>query len=221
MDYVIVTPPTAEPVTAIGDAGAWARVDRYDEGNNGLITSMIPAARQLVETHANRTLVQTTYRGSLECFPASMHAWRLLNEGFYVPDRPYLRNRHHYLAQRQIELPRPPLQSVTSVQYIDEAGQTQSLVEDVDFTVDTVGEPGRIVPAYGKDWPATRFQPGAVQITFVAGYAANLIPAAALAAIRMLVVYWFNNPAAVGAALEEQPLAARTLIAAVAVPRIY
>ena len=33
--------------------------------------------------------------------------------------------------------------------------------------------PGYIEPVYGKTWPSTRDQPGAVTLTFVAGYAAT------------------------------------------------
>jgi hypothetical protein len=36
--------------------------------------------------------------------------------------------------------------------------------------VDAKSEPGRIVPAYGKVWPSTRYEPNAVQVRFVAGY---------------------------------------------------
>lgn len=63
----------------------------------------------------------------------------------------------------------PPLQSVTSIVYTDDAGDEQTLSASL-YTVDAVSIPARIVPAYGQAWPSTRDQPNAVRVRFVAGY---------------------------------------------------
>lgn len=68
-----------------------------------------------------------------------------------------------------IVLPRAPLQSVTSITYIDQNGDTQTLATD-QYTVDTDSKPGRIVPAYNVTWPSTRYVIQAVTVEFVAGY---------------------------------------------------
>ena len=71
-----------------------------------------------------------------------------------------------------IVLPRAPLQSVTSITYIDQNGDTQTLATD-QYTVDTDSKPGRIVPAYNVTWPSTRYVIQAVTVEFVAGIDRN------------------------------------------------
>jgi uncharacterized phiE125 gp8 family phage protein len=68
-----------------------------------------------------------------------------------------------------IELPRPNLLSVVHVKFIDQAGQQQTL-DPQDYTVDTESEPGRLVPAPGKAWPATAKRVNAVEVRYIAGY---------------------------------------------------
>lgn len=70
----------------------------------------------------------------------------------------------------EISVPKPTLQSVTSITYVDTDGATQTLPPSA-YLVDSKSEPGRITPAYGLVWPTTRWQTGAVTIRFVAGYA--------------------------------------------------
>lgn len=71
----------------------------------------------------------------------------------------------------------PPLQSVTSITYVDIDGVTQTLAPS-QYLVDAKSRPARIEPAYGVVWPATREQMNAVTVRFVAGYgAASAVPA--------------------------------------------
>src|SRR3990167_7420015 len=72
-------------------------------------------------------------------------------------------------AECAIELPLPPLRSVTSITYVDQDGTTQTLSSTL-YTVDSSSEPARITPAYGEVWPSTRDQVNAVTVRFVAGY---------------------------------------------------
>lgn len=102
-----------------------------------------------------------------------------------------------------VNLPAPPLISVSGtdaasptpntlgVSYVDIDGATQSLTVTTDFLVDTGREPGRIALAYGKVWPTTRNQAGAVTITFTAGYGATgaSVPAEIKGALRAAVAY--------------------------------
>jgi len=64
----------------------------------------------------------------------------------------------------------PPLQSVTSITYVDSNGTTQTLAAD-QYLVDTTTEPARITPAFGLVWPVTQYRNNAVTVRFVAGYA--------------------------------------------------
>ena len=63
----------------------------------------------------------------------------------------------------------PPLQTVSSITYVDLDGVTQTLDTD-QYLVDDVSIPARIEPIYGATWPSTRDQMSAVKVRFVAGY---------------------------------------------------
>lgn len=73
-------------------------------------------------------------------------------------------------GQHFIEVPLPPLQDVTSITYVDETGQTQTLASNTYHVIEDATAPAQIVLAYGESWPATRRQAEAVTVTFTAGY---------------------------------------------------
>ena len=66
-------------------------------------------------------------------------------------------------------VPRPPLQSVTSIAYVDTDGNSQTVSSTV-YVVDVDEQPGRIRLAFGESWPAHRAEPLAVTARIVAGY---------------------------------------------------
>lgn len=68
-----------------------------------------------------------------------------------------------------LELPNPRIVQVESVTYIDPNGLTRTL-DPLDYLVDTVSEPGFVVPAPGRTWPATQDRINAVEVVYVAGY---------------------------------------------------
>ncbi len=107
------------------------------------------SARQALERELGRQLMTATYDGYLDAFPSG----------------------------KWIEVPMPPLVSVTSITYYDTA-DTAATVTATDYDVDVASEPGRIVLAYGKTWPTTALRPSnAVVVRFVAGYASeDLVP---------------------------------------------
>lgn len=72
----------------------------------------------------------------------------------------------------QIELPCPPLRSVSSITYIDAAGATQTASSTL-YDVDSSSEPGRIVLGYDQTWPTVRGHHHDVTITFIAGHAVS------------------------------------------------
>ena len=64
-----------------------------------------------------------------------------------------------------------PLLNVDQVVYYDADGDATTLAT-TDYEVDTVAQPGRVVPAYGLGWPATRAQkPNAATADTYAGCA--------------------------------------------------
>jgi uncharacterized phiE125 gp8 family phage protein len=88
---------------------------------------------------------------------------------------------------RVISLPKPPLQSVESIKYLDPDGVEQAFAP-TNYTVDAVSMKGRIVRSQGVVWPALADVPGAVRIRFVAGYGdATNVPALAKSAILLRI----------------------------------
>jgi len=70
-----------------------------------------------------------------------------------------------------LQLPYPPLRAVSSIQYKDSNGDTQTLAA-TEYDVDTAGLFGQVYAAYGKSFPSTRLHPDAITITYQAGFAA-------------------------------------------------
>lgn len=160
-----VLTPSEEPIT-LAEAKAHLRVDGTDE--NDYITSLITVARLACELEARRAFVEQTFDLFLDCWPDS---------------------------ECGIKVPRPPLQSVTSLSYTDYAGNVTALVANTDYVVDTNSEPGRILPAYGKFWPTALLHPGgAIKVRFVAGYGiAEDVPDIYKHAIKLTIGHFFEN----------------------------
>lgn len=87
----------------------------------------------------------------------------------------------------EIELPRPPLQSVTAITYRDDDGTTHTLSAS-DYNVDTSGLLGRVVLKPSAAWPTVELDSGSpIKVRFVAGYAsAALVPDMAKTAVLWL-----------------------------------
>jgi uncharacterized phiE125 gp8 family phage protein len=110
-----------------------------------------------------------------------------------------------------IVLPRPPLQAVTSITYLDADGVTQTLqgspsLYQVSAPVGPTSRRGRIRPIYGTVWPTTRVQMDAVRVEFVAGYGdGEDVPFPILEGMLLMIgemykqrsesVHTFQNPA--------------------------
>lgn len=106
-----------------------------------LISSLIIASRIYCEQFTARAFITQTWEYVIDTFPAD-----------------------------DIMLPLPPLQSVTSVKYDDASGIEQTLAT-TEYEVDTVSQPGWIVPVT-TGWPKSIWEGiNAVRIQFVAGYA--------------------------------------------------
>ena len=163
----LVTAPTAEPVS-LDEAKTHLRVTGNDE--DLLIDALIKAARQHVEGRdgwLNRALITQTWDLFLDCFPKS--------------------------SELPIVVPLPPLQSITSITYLDGAGASQTWVV-TDYTVDAKSEPGRITPAYGKSYPSTRNVMNAVTVRFVAGYGGPVaVPGPLKLALGALVAHFYEH----------------------------
>jgi uncharacterized phiE125 gp8 family phage protein len=68
-----------------------------------------------------------------------------------------------------VKLDNAPLASVSHVKFYDANGVQQTL-DPQDYLIDAASEPGWIVPAPGKAWPATQERVNAVEVQYVCGY---------------------------------------------------
>ncbi len=195
MPISLTTPPTVEPVTLV-EAKAHLRVDSSDE--DSLITAWITAARQYIEDRTWRQLCTATYTLKLDTFP---------NYGSCA--------KSGWMFDGIIYVPRPPLQSVTSIAYTDTNNVTQTWSAS-NYLVDAVSEPGRISAAYNTYWPFIRgnaFANGS--IVFVAGYGlAVSVPTPLKQALLLLVSHFNENREATSATdLKTVPFAIDCLLA--------
>ena len=153
MPLQLVTPPAGEPIS-LAEAKLHLRVDGGDD--DLLIGSLITAARQAAETITGRQLMTARWRLVLDAFPGPLLMHAGSGSSFSLPAHAIL-------------LAKCPVQSVVSVEYLDMNGTTQVLPAS-DYVLDAACEPARLSPVFGKTWPPTLPQIGAVTVTFDAGY---------------------------------------------------
>jgi uncharacterized phiE125 gp8 family phage protein len=168
---------------------------------------LMPAADQLARQETGLSLIARTMRLTLDAFP---------------------------LDGQQLEIPVPPLISITSVKYIDEDGVQQTWdpalyvvkgkVADGAPPDDGPPVPGRLYPAYDKVWPTTRsLQPDAVEIVFEAGYgvASTNIPAFLRAGMLLVVgeLYEHREDTITGTIIAALPRAASDIFRKYRVPK--
>ena len=165
MALKLVTGPVVEPVS-LGNMKEHLRIVDFIIDDD-YISLLIKAARESAETFQSRSFITQT--------------WDLFLDEF--PERDPI-----------IRVPKPPLQSVTTVKYTDASGVVQELVAVTDYQVDIKSEPGRISPAFGMVWPVTRVVLNAVEIRFLSGgiAAADVLEKIKMA-IKQIVAHWYEH----------------------------
>jgi uncharacterized phiE125 gp8 family phage protein len=154
-----------------------------DDSRDGRLLSLAKAATNLAERVTGRSLLTQTWRLALD--------W-----GFY---------RCHWYDE--IVLPRPPVQSITSVQYTDPDGATQTL-DAAKYKLSADSQPATLAPTFGESWPATQHIREAVRITYVAGGLTPAdVPEDAKLGILLAVQSWFDMPFAAELVLPAAALA--------------
>ena len=110
--------------------------------DDNLILGLITVARERAENITHRALITQTWQLYLDDWP---------NEDY-------------------IELPYPPLQGVVSVYYVDYEG-TATLWAATNYDEDVYIEPGRLMLAYGIEWPTVTLDVGsAIRVQYTCGY---------------------------------------------------
>lgn len=173
MGLKLVTAPTEQPLST-AEAKLHLRIDEDQTSEDALVADLVRAASEYCEGLQRRAYVTQTWKFTLDAFPWNSDGGAIL-------------------------VPKPPLQSVTSIKYVDSTGALVTL-DSSEYTVDAVSQPGRIVPAYGKSWPTTRSVPNAVEVEFVCGYGLGaVVPFAEKQAMKLLTGHWYlHREAAMG-----------------------
>jgi len=132
---------------------------------DALINRLIVAAREMAEDATWRALITSTWELRMDTFP-----------------------------QMPLRLPKAPLQSISSIKYVNEDGDESTVATTV-YDVETQNEPGFIFFKPNQDWPSVTLYPyGGVRIQFVAGYAdADAVPSKVKAAILLAVGHLYEN----------------------------
>jgi uncharacterized phiE125 gp8 family phage protein len=158
MGHRLITGPAVEPIT-LAEAKLHLRIEDAVTADDDLITSLIVAARQAAEHECRRALITQTWELSIDAFPAC-----------------------------EIELPQARLIDITSVTYIDAAGDSQVL-DAAAYTTDTDQEPGWLLREVDTDWPDTLDTANAVRVRYRAGYGATAasVPDAIKAWMRLRI----------------------------------
>jgi uncharacterized phiE125 gp8 family phage protein len=187
--YVLVTPPGQEPVST-QEAKLHLKVTSLAEDT--LIQALIVAARQYAEHETQRSLMAQTWRLTLDRFPyggMSMSSW---GQEFSIPDN-------------AIRIGKGPVTAITGITYVDMAAATQTLSPS-NYVADLSEPLARITPVFGKIWPPTLPQIGAVNVTFAAGYGKAVdVPAGIKAWMLLRIAALYQNREEIGKPLQPLP----------------
>lgn len=161
------TQQTVEPTSEallIDEVKDHLRVDTSADDN--YIQSLIKTARMMTENTIDKALLTQT--------------WKFYFDGFPRCD--------------VIEIPKAPIQSITSVEYVDTDGTTQTWASSNNWSLDTTGIMPRIILDYDQTWPDTEGSRNNVIITGVFGYTSlDAIPEPIKHAMMMLIGHWYEN----------------------------
>ena len=161
-----MTPPALEPVT-LNQVKTQLKIDLDDDAFDEQIEPLIAAAREWCEGYQNRAYITQTLELALNDWPSC----------------------------RNVRLPRPPLQSITSVSYTD-AEEIAETWDAANYRMDDYSEPGRLIALSGAVWPSGGLSStNPIRIRYVGGYGDNPedVPAKIKQAVLLLVCYWFEN----------------------------
>lgn len=165
------------------------RIDHTAEDTR--LAALIRVAREAAETITRRVLIAQTWELVLDDWPAA--DW--------------------------LEVPLPPLQSITSIKYKNEDG-VESTLSASTYIVDADSEPGRVHLEDGETWPADTLYPvAAIRVRFVAGYGTDGsdVPESILQAMHLIIGHYYENReavyASVGGNVQMLPMGVSSLLA--------
>ena len=184
-----VTAPTTEPVS-LAEARLHLKVDTDDD--NALISSLITASRETAEVFTGRALATQVLEYILDGFPTEADT---------------------------INIPRPPLEELTSIKYRNWQGQEVEW-DGQNYVVDGESMPARVTLAYGKYFPDfTPYPVSSVRIRFTAGYKSGgpdslKMPEQINQALKLLIGHFYENreSVVVGTVANKVPFSVEALL---------
>lgn len=176
---VSVTASSDNRAILLFDMKRFLRVD--GAGDDDIIGSYIDTATEAVQQYLRQAILTQTFVFKADGFTEGYGDDRLLalGPGVHTASRPYVLG-----GGETLDLPFPPLQSVTSIVTYDR-GNNASTYSASRYRVDLTS--GRIYLNEGETWPSDLRAQDAVEVTYVAGYGSGSIPTPILEAIRMYV----------------------------------
>lgn len=162
----VISPSIIEPVS-VTDVKIQLRYDESDTSPDVILEPLITAAREWCEAYQKRVYITQTLELSLDEWPVSC----------------------------EIEIPRPPLRSVTQLTYVASDGATK-VWDSSNYLVDDYSFVARIVKKSGVPWPQGQLAAvNGIRVLFAAGYGDNPIdvPQKIRYAITLLTMHWFEN----------------------------
>ena len=152
--------PPTVEPVSVATAKTYLRVDGSDDDT--LIGSLIKAAREKGEELARRAFITQTLEQTIDAWPSDM----------------------------RLKLYRPPLQSITSVKYLDSSNVEHTWT---DYVADIRSGPGVVI--FNSLPSASLLESGAITVRFVAGFGAagTNVPERINQTILQLVAYWYEN----------------------------
>lgn len=163
MATINVIVPPASEPILLDEAKLHCRIDQDDEDD--LIEALITTARQYCEAFTHRAFITQTIQYDIQRWPRG----------------------------RAIHLPRPPIQSVTSVTWWDTEGNDTVLTAGTDYLVDIAA--GTVLLPYHRSWPHDPLYPvHPIRVEYVAGFGdADDVPEHFKAAIKLCLASWYEN----------------------------
>lgn len=165
MTYEITAQPTAEPLT-LDEVKTFLNLTSND--HDAMLDLFIRMAREWAEKTTGRAMLSQTIKEYWDEWPTGIfgETW---------------------------ELGIAPVTSVTSIQYLDSAGATQTWAT-TNYTADVKSRPARIVPTDAVEYPELDDAPNAVIVTYVAGVSSvSSVPATARAAMMQKIAFLYEN----------------------------
>jgi len=149
---------------ALGDAKLQLRIDAGDTDQDAQINRLIGAAHRHVENALGYPILRQTRETHYRGFPCGT-----------------------------LKLDGGASTEVTAITYFDDAGAEQTLAS-ADYILDAVARRPEIWRPANVSWPSVPRRPGAVKVTWIAGWAsADDVPEDMLHAMRLLIGHWDQN----------------------------